>query len=232
MGPARQVPVAVLAAALGVADPVAAVIAVAELAAALAPRLDATTPAADDAVVVLSDLLAHLPGDPVAPMGLLFQAYDATAALIGNCASRLDGAPVDVDGLVVAVLRDDAPVQLTTRVAGEGLVVGGHAVPEGDRVVVVLAAATTDPANPPDRSFAFGAGAHACPGSAVAAATAAGVLDALVAAGARARGPVRARQPRLNLRVPSAVPVLLGYPADRLSAAPSGSRRRGGSPRR
>jgi cytochrome P450 len=234
MGPARQVPVAVLAAALGVDDPVAAVVAVAELAAALAPRLDVTPPAADTAVAALCDLLAHLPGDPVAGTGLLFQAYDATAALVGGAAARLDGAAVEVDELIATTLRGDGPVQLTTRVADAGLEVGGHDVPAGDRVVVVLAAAGTDPDDPGRRSFAFGTGPHACPGSQVALALAAGVLDALVAAGAAAVGPVAAHQPRLNLRVPIEVRLRLGAAPDRrpLSGAPSGSRRRAGSPRR
>ncbi|MCO1653507.1 cytochrome P450 [Pseudonocardia humida] len=217
----RQVPVAVLAAALGVGDPGAAVAAVAELAAALAPRLDAAPPPADAAVAALRDPLAHLPGDPAAAMGLLFQSYDATAALIGAAAARLDGGPVDVDRLVATVLRADGPVQLTTRVAGTGLAVGGRAVPAGDRVVVVLAAAGTDPADPARRSFAFGAGPHACPGAREAVAIAAGVLDALVAAGAAATGAVAAHEPRLNLRVPVGATL-------RLSAAPSGSPRPAG----
>jgi cytochrome P450 len=223
MGPARAVPVAVLAGALGVGDPGAAVGAVARVAAAVAPRLDRVLPdaAAADAVEALHRWLAHLPGDPAAATGLLFQAYDATAALVGAAAARLDGGPVRVDRLLDTALRADGPVQLTTRVAAEGLRVGGRAVPAGDRLVVVLAAAGTDPADAARRSFAFGAGPHACPGSRVALALAAGVLDALVAAGAAAAGPVGDHEPRPNLRVPSAVAL-------RLSAAPSGSPRPAG----
>jgi cytochrome P450 len=235
MAAARRVPVAVLAAALGVGDPVAAVGAVAELAAALAPRLDVVPPAANAAVAALCDLLAHLPGDPVAGMGVLFQAHDATAALIGCAAARLgstavDRAGVDVDRLIATTLREDGPVQLTTRVADAGLSVGGHAVPAGDRLVVVLAAAGTDPDDRGRRSFAFGAGAHACPGSGVALALAAGVLDALVAAGATATGPVPGHQARLNLRVPLEVRLRLGAAPDQrpASGAPSGSPRRAG----
>jgi cytochrome P450 len=205
---ARHVPVAVLAGALGV-DPAAAVAATAELARALAPPLGVSASDGGAAVDALRELLADAgEEDLVSAISLLFQAFDATAGLIGNAAARLAGTPADQAAALVAdTLSADCPVQLTTRVAAGPIEVGGRRVPAGDRVVVVLAAAATDPAaaGPP---FGFGRGPHACPGAAHATALAAGVLDALIAAGVRPDPAPPAREPRLNLRVPAHLPTV------------------------
>jgi cytochrome P450 len=202
---ARGVPVVVLAAALGATDPAAAGAATAELAAALAPPLDRPAPATAEAAVTT---LARLLGDPAeealtAAVSLLFQAFDATAGLIGNAAARLGrpGAAGGADALVADTLRADCPVQLTTRVAADPVELRDRTVPAGLRIVVVLAAAGS--------GLGFGAGPHACPGRRHALALATGALDALIAAGARpGPGPV-AREPRLNLRIPDRLPLRL-----------------------
>lgn len=73
--------------------------------------------------------------------------------------------------------------------------------PAGDRCAVDLAAA--DPPLP------FGAGRHRCPGEAHALALAAGVLDALDAAGAVVIDAPNTDEPRQNLRIPTRVVVRL-----------------------
>lgn len=203
---ARAVPVAVLAAALGATDPAAAVAATAELAAALAPPLGAPAPVPADAAM---SALARLLGEPTeealtAAASLLFQAFDATAGLIGNAAARL-GRPGTADGLLADTLRADCPVQLTTRLAAGPVELPDRTVPAGSRIVVVVAAA--------ESGLGFGAGPHACPGRHHALALAAGVLDALIAAGAEpVPGPVD-REPRLNLRIPRRLTLRLPTPS-------------------
>ncbi len=241
---ARWVPVAVLAEAMGVADPDDAVAAVAELAGGLAPPLGApTATGAGAAADRLAGLLAHTEPDgdlPVDAIGVLFQAFDATAGLVGNAVLGL-ARGVGIDALLVDTLRRDAPVQLTTRLAERPLAVGDRTVPAGRRVVVALAAATTDPLSsgtaPPGaadpigagepRLFGFGAGRHACPGARQAVALAAGVLDALVAAGATVPDQQVVYEPRVNLRIPERVVVRLPGGGG-VSAAPSGSPRPAG----
>ncbi len=122
-------------------------------------------------------------------IGLLFQAHDATAGLIGNALVAL-GRHGEVREQVIAdpdllpailreVLRYDPPVQNTRRFVARDGVVAGQKMREGDAVLVVLAAANRDPAANEDperfdplrkepRIFTFGAGAHACPGEALA----------------------------------------------------------------
>lgn len=125
-------------------------------------------------------------------LGFLSQAYEATAGLIGNALVALArdpglrGAdPARLEGIVREVARCDPPIQNTRRVMARTGAVAGVAVAEGETILVVLAAASRDPAAHPDparfdpnrtdrRRFPFGAGAHACPGAdlAVAIATA------------------------------------------------------------
>jgi len=122
-------------------------------------------------------------------VGLLFQAHDATAGLIGNSLlalarfhDTLAQATVDLSLLrqvVLEVLRYDPPVQNTRRFLARDGIVAGRAMREGDAILVVLAAANRDPAANPDperfdlfrnnrRIFTFGAGVHGCPGDALA----------------------------------------------------------------
>jgi len=118
-------------------------------------------------------------------IGLLWQAYEATAGLIGNTLLTL-AAHQDVRKQVIAhpdmldlviqeVLRYDPPIQNTRRfLAGNGIV-AGEKMKEGDIILIVLAAANRDPAENQDperfdifrkdpRIYTFGVGAHACPG--------------------------------------------------------------------
>lgn len=90
-----------------------------------------------------------------------------------------------------------------------------RALRAGDAILVVLAAANRDPAANPDParfdaarkrpwSFAFGAGAHACPGSALAVAIAASGVTQLLLTGlapARLEGAIAYRASP-NARVP------------------------------
>lgn len=231
-GIARRVPVATLAAALGVDDPAAAVTATAHLARALAPPRGARPVDARCAAQDLQRVLAHTapPGagrdEALAnAIALLFQAFDATAGLVGNAVLTMHRLPgTAAEDIVAATARHDAPVQLTTRVAAHRLAPGDRSIPAGARVVVVLAAAATDGhsaaavtrhatvahagatagvASP----STFGAGRHACPGADHALALAAGVLDALATAGTLVRTTDVAYEPRANLRIPRSLVV-------------------------
>jgi cytochrome P450 len=183
---ARTVPVTVLAAAIGAGD-VATL--VGELCDALAPSLLPERPSGDAAAKALRDTVAAAKpwdADQVdAAISLLFQARDATAALIGG-----------------ALLRDgQAPTQCTWRVAAQDVSLGGATVSAGERVWVLLGAVPE--ATPP---MTFGRGPHACPGSAHALAVAQGVVEAFLADGWRVLpGQPMRWDPRPNLRVPAQV---------------------------
>jgi cytochrome P450 len=133
-------------------------------------------------------------------LGLLFQTYDATAGLIGNtlvAAARhrevwtraANGARL-MD-FVDEVQRHDPPVHNTRRFLAAEITLEGQTLPQGDGVLLVLAAANHDAvANAaPERfdidrkdrrSFTFGAGRHACPGVLIATVIAAVAAEALV----------------------------------------------------
>jgi cytochrome P450 len=158
-------------------------------------------------------------------IGLMFQAYDATAGLIGNTLLALgrDGglrerAAADAGLLaevVLETLRHDPPVQNTRRFVARDGVVAGAAMRENDAILVVLAAANRDPAANPDpdrfdpfrpdrRIFTFGAGGHACPGERLATTIAQAGVEALLRIGIdteRFAGAL-AYRPATNLRVP------------------------------
>ncbi len=119
-------------------------------------------------------------------IGFLFQAYDATAGLIGNTLlaladhpdvyARLTADPGLLDDVIDEVLRYDPPVQNTRRFVASGGEIAGKTMHEGDGILVILAAASRDPSVNPHpahfdisrqkrRTFTFGAGVHACPGA-------------------------------------------------------------------
>lgn len=153
---AREVPVGVLTAALGTPSVPAAAVGV--VAAAYQPGSGAEEPA-DLAVAELVEALGAVPDDDtVATISLLVQAYAATAGLLGNAAAIMLRAPASrpVDTVVSETLRLDPPVRLTRRLA-----------PGGTEVTIDLAAA----------GVPFGAGPHRCPGSELATAITAGVLE-------------------------------------------------------
>jgi cytochrome P450 len=163
---ARRVPAAVLATALGVAaaardDAVDAVLA----AASGYPNPDLAGPGADAGVQFLAAVLGPADAELLATrIGLLEQACDATAALIGNALiSAFTGEEYDQDGtedaeqILAGTLASDPPVRRTRRLA-----------PDGATVTLDL------------RTCTFGAGRRPCPGADQAMALAAGVLDAVL----------------------------------------------------
>jgi cytochrome P450 len=180
---ARHVPGRVLAAALGAADPERVAGLLVPVAAVYQPG-PADPDAADAAVAQLAVLLGR-PGEGgqggegrettapdervAARIGLLIQAYDATAGLIGNAlAAELRAHGQRAPGrepaaaLVERTLRADPPVLVTRRVG-----------PDGATVTLDL---TSDPAG----DLEFGWGRHACPGADHARALAEGVIEPLL----------------------------------------------------
>jgi cytochrome P450 len=87
--------------------------------------------------------------------------------------------PALISGAVDELLRFETPVQLTRRFASEDLSLGGAKIARGDGLTLLFGAANRDPAvfGDPDRlelsrrgppSVSFGAGIHACLGTALA----------------------------------------------------------------
>ncbi|SCL45495.1 Cytochrome P450 [Micromonospora citrea] len=217
---ARHVPLRVLAARLGLTDPAAAVPAVTAVAAAYHPGADAARIAAADQAV--SALLAITPpGPPEAVanrIGLLVQACDATAGLIGAATRHGLALPatVSTDDLLAEVLRLDPPVRGTRRVAVAPARLAGHALAVGDEVLLRFDAANRDPAAhaDPDRfapgrpgaALTFGAGPRGCPGERHALALAAGVVQVLRDRCRSVAAPVT-HEPHALLRVPTSIEV-------------------------
>ncbi|HTS99051.1 MAG TPA: hypothetical protein VMI33_20785 [Streptosporangiaceae bacterium] len=182
---ARRVPGRVLAAALGAADPDLATDQLPVAAAAYLPGAP-DRGQADASVARLAGLLPAGPDEQVAArIGLLVQAYAATAGLIGSAvaaglaaASGPAPSPGPAAALVAQALRGAPPVRQTRRVA-----------PSGETIALDLTAGGDDPAGP----AAFGFGPHACPGAGHATALAEGAAGPLLArcrpAGAPARCP-------------------------------------------
>ena len=164
---ARRVPGLVLAAALGCADPELLIGHLAPMAAVYQPG-PADPATADGSVTRLAELL---PGGPdelmAARIGLLIQAYDATAGLIGNAAVAgiRAGRTGPAADLVAQALRADPPARATRRVT-----------PAGETIALDLTVAGDDPAG----HLAFGYGQRLCPGSAHAVALAEGAVQPLL----------------------------------------------------
>lgn len=168
---ARRVPGLVLASALGATDPEQVIGHLGPVAAAYQPGT-ADPGAADGSVARLTELLPGGPGEELAArIGLLIQAYDATAGLIGNAvaagtrpaARALAVSPVSVQ--VERALRRDPPVLVTRRVT-----------PDGRTIALDLTSAGDDPAG----HLEFGYGPRACPGAAHACALAEGSVGPLL----------------------------------------------------
>jgi cytochrome P450 len=158
-------------------------------------------------------------------IGFMSQAYDATAGLIGNTVLALveqkearEFIEEDESLLVSAifeVLRYDAPVQNTRRYLSADRVIAGQKMREGQGILLIVAAANRDPRYNPEpdrfdlfrkhrRSFTFGLGRHACPGSTLAVAIAAAGVRELRRSGVefmREQKPRRYR-PSVNARIP------------------------------
>jgi cytochrome P450 len=146
-------------------------------------------------------------------IGLLFQAYDGTAGLIGNTLYHLAFAqPVitarivqdapTLAGFVGDVARLDPPVHNTRRFAATEIAIDDALVRESESVLVLLAAANSDPAAA-GRTFTFGAGAHACIAARLATTIASVAVKALVTTGVDLATIERnGFYPSLNVRVP------------------------------
>ncbi len=123
-------------------------------------------------------------------IGFLFQAYDATAGLIGNTLLALGGvgpaagSATPLPDLVRQVSRLDPSIQNTRRYVFEDGEIAGRRVRAGDTILVALAAANHDPAADDEKfNQSFGSGPHACPGQRIALAIATVGVEALLNAG-------------------------------------------------
>ncbi|SCG51110.1 Cytochrome P450 [Micromonospora echinaurantiaca] len=211
---ARRVPLRVLAERLGLADPDAAVPAVTAVAAAYHPGADpATVRRADRAVAALLALTpADAPEVRANRIGLLVQAADATAGLIGAATRHVLARPADVPtGDLAEVLRLDPPVRGTRRVTIAPVRLGGRKLASGSPVLLRFDAANRDPAvfadpdhllpGRPHAALTFGAGPRGCPGERHALALATGVVDVLRRRCRPVPAPVP-HEPHVLLRVP------------------------------
>jgi cytochrome P450 len=172
---ARALPTELLAAALDLPAATPPLVA----AIARAYPTGAPDPAADAAI----ELLADTPNETTAArIGVLAQAFAATAGLIGNAAFLMLRNQLDdpAEAIIAETLRHTPPVRATKRLT-----------PAGDTIEIDLAAANRDPDVFPDPDrfdparpnraahLDFGSGPHRCPGHHLATAIAAGVLDAI-----------------------------------------------------
>ncbi|MGW3230665.1 cytochrome P450 [Kitasatospora sp. NPDC001095] len=179
--------------------------------------------AADDERLSAEELLANL-------VLLLVAGFETTTNLLGNGLNLLFHHPEVVAGLrsggitpagfTDEVLRFDAPVQVTGRVAlGEGLAIEGMPIPPGHGVTLLIGSAHHDPARyerpevfDPTRTdsqpLSFGGGAHFCLGSQLARLEAEVAVPALLDRFPRlAPGGVPTRRDRLVLRGFETLPV-------------------------
>ncbi|TXH24449.1 MAG: cytochrome P450, partial [Mycobacterium sp.] len=160
---------------------------------------------------------------------LLIAGHETTVNLIANAAlamlrhpqhwAALAADPSRASAIVEETLRFDPPVQLTSRVAVEDIYIGDVAVPKGDIMMLLLAAAQRDPRMydrpgefDPDRGvikhLAFGKGPHFCLGAPLARLEASVALSALAARFPNAQlagEPVY--KPNLTLRGLATLPV-------------------------
>jgi pimeloyl-[acyl-carrier protein] synthase len=164
---------------------------------------------------------------------ILGAGHETTTNLIGNgmlallrdpaAWGRLAREPGLLPTAVEELLRFDSPVQVTSRIAREPVVIGGHRIPPGVEVNTLIGSANRDPAQFPDpdrlvldradnRHLSFGHGAHFCLGAPLAR------LEGHVAIGGLlARFPAMKleldeppRRPGFVLRGRSSLPVRLG----------------------
>ncbi|MBM0230126.1 cytochrome P450, partial [Micromonospora sp. ATA51] len=175
---------------------------------------------ADRAVGTLLALSPPTPPEVTANrLGLLVQACDATAGLIGAAARHVLAAPepVPTGDLLAEVLRLDPPVRATRRVATAPLRLGGREIRAGTALLLRFDAANRDPAvfaepdrfvpGRPGRALTFGAGPRGCPGERHALALATGVVDVL-RRHCRATDAEIRHDPHPTLRVPTTLEVI------------------------
>jgi len=226
-GLARRVPMAALAAALGIADADRAADAVRIVAAAYFPGADAERErAADVATAELARMLGPASEEVTAArIGLLVQGCDATAGLIGNAVYRVlepardQDPPCSTEAILAEVLRHDSPVRVSRRISREAAELDGRRVPAGSVVLLRVDSANRDPAvfEVPDRfdpgrggqlALTFGYGLRPCPGQSHALMLAAGVVQAVRDRCVAVCGPVE-YEPPVNVRVPAKLEVTL-----------------------
>jgi cytochrome P450 len=197
---ARRIPMAAMAAALGISDIDAAAKAVIAVAAGYFPgSAAATQPLADRGTAQLVSMLE--PADPeliVARIAILVQGCDATAGLIGNTLHILQESPTTAsepgwatEAVVREVARRNPPLRAIRRIAREPLTLFGEQLAGGDTIVCAVDLANQDPvvfAAPgrfdPARksspaSLTFGSGVRPCPGQPQALMLAVGVIEAV-----------------------------------------------------
>jgi cytochrome P450 len=212
---ARTLPAATIARAMGLNEPAAA--RAADLTGRLSDALSAgphraaagpvpdASRAATDLCTTLRPLGLADEDEMAAAVSLLFQARDATAALIGIAVLASAGSePRPTAVRVESVLRREAPVQCTRRSAVADSRIGAALIPRGSDVWIFVAAAELGNGTP----ATFGGGPHGCPGAPAATAIAREVLTALDAGGWRPVADQRIDyEPRPNLRLPRRVLV-------------------------
>ena len=132
---------------------------------------------------------------------LLTAGYVNTVNLIANSIISLLTHPAELARLradrsiltdaVNECSRHESPVQMVVRYAFEDVEVGGHAIPKGDRVIVLLGSANRDESQFPNaaeldisrnqtKHVAFGFGLHSCLGVALAKMTCESALGVLL----------------------------------------------------
>ncbi|WP_370333075.1 cytochrome P450 [Mycolicibacterium hippocampi] len=163
---------------------------------------------------------------------LLIAGHETTVNLIANAILALLGDPPQwaalaadssrVGAVIEETLRYDPPVQLIGRIAGEDMTIGEFAIPKGDNMLLLLAAAHRDPAafehpdrfdpdRPTIRHLGFGKGPHFCLGAPLARLEATVALSALTQ---RFPDAALAAEPEykqnVTLRGMSTLPITLG----------------------
>ncbi len=153
---------------------------------------------------------------------LLVAGHETTVNLVANAIlamlrnprqwTALAAAPHRVSAVVEETLRYDPPVQLMGRIAADDMTIGDAAVPKGDIMILLLAAAHHDGAAfdrpeefDPDREnirhLAFGKGPHFCLGAPLARLEAAVALSKVTARFPQAQmAGAPAYKPNLTLR--------------------------------
>ena len=159
---------------------------------------------------------------------LLSAGYATTVNLIGNGMFALLSHPEQRDWLrahpdrvpaaVEEMLRFDAPVQMISRVAVAEAEIAGHTVQPGEQVMLMIGAASHDPAvyddpdefrpdRPAGRNLGFGLGIHFCVGAPLARLTAQATVSALTALDLELVTETPARVPNIIMRGLAELPV-------------------------
>jgi cytochrome P450 len=128
-------------------------------------------------------------------VGLMSQAYEATAGLVGNSVvARWRGASGTAAQLVARTAQEDPSIQNTRRFLAADAHIGGVSLKAGDVVLLLLGAAARE-------GLGFGHGAHRCPGQRIAETIAAATLEVLMQTPLPEKLTWRYR-PSVNARIP------------------------------